>query len=262
MDAASLIAGISALAYVLAYAYEIGFGKEFRIPTELISVGINDVVAMGGGLLLVGFFILGIVDMGFRFRLLTIKKTRPVLQTFLKAVFWTLIPILGLAMAGVTLEEAWWAYAASIGFGIAGYFLSPLMTQKGKGSYVEKLHLENEKEKERASVPAPLVKFLWGRFNRATVAVIFLLPLLAASAYAAGKLSAVFRSEYSVVGGNPERVILRRYGDEFVCATFDRTTHIVQSGYTLLKSPDADLASIRVEDVGPLRLSKTANSNP
>jgi hypothetical protein len=245
---AIILAASPVFAYLIAFLYEAGFALVFQIPLQFITLSLTTIFIVAGALLFLGLFlfwvghlILGVIapaDDPIRARMA--RYTPGILMfvayriLFPEDVQGTLY-LLG-AMAILALYE----------------FGTPLITQRGKGTYREKFEAqEKEDEIKRAKTLVHGFKEALGRKGQIIAVVLSIgLPMF----YSAGRSAALHQEEFLVVGSSPEMVVLRIYGDNLICAQLNRETRKVERKFVILKAGANSKLMLRLERVGPLGL--------
>src|SRR2546422_5608710 len=89
--------------------------------------------------------------------------------------------------------------------------------------------------------------------TQAAILVCFMVALLLAVSF--GWSLAREQVYYFVVPGQPERVVLRIYGDSIILAPFDRQTRRILPEYTVLRRTTGTI-TLREERIGPLTVER------
>ena len=241
-----LIAIASSGAYLLAFYYEKGFTSYFEIPINLVSVSFVNIFVFAGlliGFLLFLFFPANILPM-------ILYKLPPALS---RSAFVLLISSLGLFVHLYLFGLSnWRILVVYICLMIAFAFIElvmPMIVHRKKGSYLEKLEAQHERDRKEVTLIDIIVKRLGqGSF------FIFLALLIGISfSENAGKEQATSQTDFLVTSTSPELVVLRIYGDNMICAPFNRDTKEVQTRFTIIKMADDSKLAFNLEKVGPLR---------
>jgi len=130
----------------------------------------------------------------------------------------------------------------------------PLLTQRDKKTYREKLLAQEAHEDKIDSLPTRLARLL-GIPSYWLLLGVFLGVWLF---HVAGDAQARRQKEFLVIASTPECVVLRIYGDELICAPFNRATKEVQPSFSIIKyanSASEPRLQLSLEKVGPLKLA-------
>ena len=247
----SVTRGITAIAfpaagYLVVYAHECGFLSAFNIPTAIVTLDLITVLQVS--LVLVGALVI----------LFWIGNLVSMLWPESHKLTWIHLCILrdgAIAAAGAALVFLWSrqrelgvTLVCAGGFFAFMDFVWPLITQRGRGSYREKLEAADRIDRD--------TKTLFDRIASVygTRVLVFLLVVgtLAAFSYYRGLYAAEQKVEYLVLGtaDGREAVVLRQYHDRMICAPFDREMQQLEAGFFVLEA-DSVLLLI-AEEVGPL----------
>jgi len=122
----------------------------------------------------------------------------------------------------------------------------PLMTQRGKASYAEKLSAEDARDDQ---IDRPLVRLIAPIGVRGCRLLMCILFLFAIS-YFSGQSRAYRQEDFPTVVTSPDMVILRMYRDKLIAARLNRQSKTVESDFRIFS---AEGVTLRIERVGPLR---------
>jgi hypothetical protein len=251
-----IVAAISAIAYLFAFAYEAGFAEVFNIPLSFITIRLTNVFVIAGSLSLVGQLVLNIGNLIFvvssTFSGLISQRMKFLMLFFLWSVALIIITVGTRLQTGVirVLVIGW-------AIGLLFQFIFPLLTQRDINGYREKLAAQDKLDAHTQDLLGLLAQRLGvGPYN-------LMLSLLMALVvvYYAGQSAAMRQDRYLVTSTSPQMVVLRVYGDNIICAPIDRNSGSIEHSFTVLKlgeDPDLMLYS---EQVGPLRLKEQASAN-
>jgi hypothetical protein len=92
------------------------------------------------------------------------------------------------------------------------------------------------------------------KFGNETLVIITVFLLGLYIALSAGKAEATKQEEFLVTNTKPELVVLRIYGDNLICAPFDRKTGEVEESFSVLKNTGDPNLSLRFEKLGNLHI--------
>jgi len=246
-----LVATIPLAGYLLAFAYEAGFCGVFHIPMSFMTLSPTMVFAAIAGLALLVAPLLWFANL---MCMLGLGLGDPIARSLIRLAIPAALFLLSI---GINLK----AWRESMGlllllaFFVLLEFGLPLLTQRDKETYREKL-LGQEAIEARVT---DLFDVLGRRFGtlRVTIAMVMIMAILVSNI--AGRGQAKGQEEFLVLPSSPEVVVLRVYGDDLVCAQFDRITQEVQPHFFVIKRvtlPSEPRMQLNLEKVGPLRLSQ------
>lgn len=236
---------------MIVYAHEAGFLNTFSIPTALATLDLITVLqvslALVGAMTLffwVGNLVCMLWPQGHR---LTWNHIR-------------IIRDMGTAAAGVALVLLL-PNTRSLGFavlfmgGLFAFldFVWPLLTQRGKKTYKEKLEAADEIDRNTKTLFDRAIPL----FGARTFLFLLLVGILSAFAYFHGLYSAQHKVDYLTFqmdhGG--KAVVLREYHDRLICAPFDRNARCIDGGFFVLETASNSPLLLTPEGVGPLETS-------
>ena len=253
-----IVAAISAVGYIFAFVYEAGFAKVFSIPLSFIAVSLTNVLIVAGSLLLVGNLVFSTANLVFtvsdRFNGPISKRVKLLMPVLLYSMALALVAagtrLLSKAIIGLMI-----GWLISIFF----EFIFPLLTQRGKGSYQEKLVAQDELDARTRG--SDLYGLLARRFGVGPYNLVLSLLMALVVIYFAGQSEAMRQSRYLVTSTSPEMVVLRIYGDKMICAPIDRDSGEIEPRFTVLKVADDPELVLQLEEVGPLDVVSKASGS-
>lgn len=239
---------IPATGYLIAYGYESGFLTAFNIPAEVATLDLVTVIQASLALLsaLMGlFWVANLVSMLWPVgRRLTWNGLRIVRD----------VVVLGIGAALPFL----WPQQRNLGVfflimgGLLAFvdFVLPLITQRGRRPYKEKLEAVDAIDKKTTT--------LFDRLATSLRPGVLLLVLLVWAMYGfaqyLGLYTAQHRTEYLIakMADGREAVVLREYHDRMICSEFDRESLHLEDGFFVLDVTSESVLWISREHVGPL----------
>jgi len=90
-------------------------------------------------------------------------------------------------------------------------------------------------------------------FGRKNIVLIINLILCVSLTQLAGEIAASYKMRFFVIPDNPQKVVLRIYGDNLICASFDREAKILYKDISVYKSTDLQIQNMKFEIIGPLK---------
>lgn len=241
-----LIAAVPAAGCAIAYAYQVGYCSEFRLPIEFISL---DVVTVLQAALTVALSLFAIAWLG---NVLLAQWEGPYASRITGTLFCVLL----------TAPLAYWAgwTTASVRLlslfllnVVLSFWLKPL-GQRDMPGYRNKLIAADTDSRdevthaEKHGTP-PIQRALY-RGNPAALAALGLVWLMTA-AWLMGGSAARHQWEFFVRPGTPTLVVLRFYGDKALAADFDRKRWRLGRDTHVLKFADGE-TTFRLENLGVL----------
>ena len=247
--------GVPAAGYLIVYAHEAGFLEAFSIPTALATLDLVTVLQVS--LALVGAMILFFWVGNFVYMLW--PQGRKLTRNHIR-----IIRDMGAVAVGVALV-LWLPNTRTFGFGMlftGGLFaffdfVWPLLTQRGKKPYRDKLEAVDEIDRNTKTLFDKVIPLLGVR----VVLLLMLVGALSAFAYLGGLYSAQHKVSYLTfqMDDGGEAVVLREYHDRLICAPFDRDTSCLKKGFFILETACTSPLLLTLEEIGPLKI-RTAGS--
>ncbi|OFV99504.1 MAG: hypothetical protein A3H28_08665 [Acidobacteria bacterium RIFCSPLOWO2_02_FULL_61_28] len=232
------------VAYVLTYVYEAGYCKFFGLPWEFISPNWTSVFIATGALLGLAMVLFVLVEPLF------IIFGSSVVSGPIRRRLSRLSVVMLFCLTSTILFVRYWGYWIApfllLFFFAFLEFVLPLATQRGKGTYVEKLEAQDAVDDRLESLTDVAAK----RLGLSAFTVLFLVFVLVVISYDAGLGAAMKQENFMVLEDTPDSVVLRIYGDRIIAAEFDRETKVVSRRFKIVS---VDGTALRLEKVGPLK---------
>jgi len=243
-----IVAASPVIGYGLAFLYELGFCVVFKIPKEFITLNLTTVFVAAGSLL-------GIVWLLYWFAeifLMLIPRKHPLFRELI-----LLLTVLLLLLGFLILWWGLWERVISVALFPLSFilmlFVFPLITQRGKGSYIDKLQAQRKHELETPMVIFDsAVRFLGRRISLFIIVVIVLLLF----SYSAGDAKALKQDKFLVPSTYPQSVVLRIYGENMICAPFDAEDKKIETKFFVIRMTDEPRPTLQLQKVGPLRVKE------
>lgn len=235
---AFFIAALTATGYGLAYVYELGFNDEFGIPPNLILLNLTTILVTIGGILAIALAVFTIICVVYLFSL--IPKFKRCQSTIHRE-----IPLIGLLgfMSGL-----WWVYP----------LLWPeVILMAVMVIWFAFMRLMQERKRRQGKVdefPQPVSDFFRRYLTRRRFVAFSLLAFIFIAAFFSGKGDARSQIEFLIPTKYQDCVVLRMYGDNLICARFDKEEQEVERRMFILRAdfdPDGELV---LSPVGPLKV--------
>lgn len=252
-----LLAIASSWAYLLAFYYEKGFASYFKIPIDFIGIGLVNILVLAalviGGLLFL-FPLMNLLIMFFP------RNIHPVLsREFIPFGLIILLTIIQIYLYGMAGWIYWTVYLVMLIIIACVVFVLPLIFHRKKEGYVNKLEAQQQID-DGVSTLADQAAIRFGP-NSLLIALILMLSINISEN--AGRAAALRQTEFMVTNTVPELVVLQIYGDNMICAPFDRNTKEIQRKFSIIKMASDSKLVLNLENIGPLHsMEKMANTTP
>ena len=258
------IGAISIGGYFLGFAYEKGYASYFGIPSSLIKLNLINIFLSIIALLGLLWSILWIINLG---SVIFSDRSNAIYRAIVRSAPFVLVSfcLLLLYINTPTWQSVKWSALAPLLYPFLE-FVWPLIEQRGKGTYCQKLEAQEIANRNR-KIP----KFIWSPIAQKVnalnvrrlfnIAIIFF--ILCILSYAIGDSEAERQKKFWIVREPQQLVVLRIYGDRFVCAPFDFKAGTVESTLYILDTPKQGGLWLEWQQVGPLKPVdiKVTNSN-
>lgn len=246
-----IIALVPFLGYLFAFEYESGYAIFFNFPKEFINIGLPQIIITISILytitILLFFYIEGLSFMLF-------KNRRALYHSIIK-----LLPMFGLSIGYYFAFGGMRALPFFIVFLVFGFseFIVPLITQRDKKDYESKLQAYDDADwkfrEERGALSVRLIKL----FGYKNIIFIFNLLVCVFLTQTIGEIAASRKIMFFVMPNNPQKVVVRIYGDNLICAPFDKETKTIKRDISIYKLTDPEARNLKFEILGPLKVEKS-----
>jgi len=244
-----VVTTISIASYVILFAFEAGFANAFSIPLSFIELSLTNVLIVISSLLPLGYILFSLSNILFIFFDDFSESTSKIIKKFFP-FFILSIALAYLAYGTVLLPAVIRGFILVWMIMFFLEFILPLLTQRGKGNYWKKLEAQDKLETQIKTLDSILIR----RIGVTPSVLVFALIWVIFLAYVAGYTGAAKQSTYLVTSTSPEMVVLRIYGDNIICAPFNRNTRGVKPSFVVLKVGDDYTLKLNYEHIGPLKL--------
>ncbi len=245
--APAVVLGVApAVGYFVAYLHELGFWSVFDAPTPNITI---DLGSIAGAVLAVLAVAVGIfLVLNITYTLSQYASGHPVSRI----LFAVLGPGFIFVYAAWTIfpkQPAEWLWPIPfLAFLLALELLLPLLYQRTRAGYAEKLAAQAELESRSRSL---ISRFVHQTSTRTQVFLIAFLALLYFS-YATGRASALNDSTYWVrTGPHTQYVLLRHYGEDWFFAPVDKKGHF-HGVMQVVRADSSHAIDLTRKKIGPL----------
>jgi len=246
----AVISAVPLVGYGLAFLYELGYGSHFRIPGDLINVGLVQVFVAISALfaILIMLFVVSNLVYIIAANVDGVDRKDPVVRSFSR-----LVPLALILGAFLLLYRSYWVgwVLPLVLFVIYACLelAAPLITQRRVQGYHAKLEAQEKHEEAITTLPEAIAR-KWGLSG---ARVGYYLIMFTSIAFCAGHAEAVNKEHFHVVADQKNLAIVRIYGDTVIAATYDPASKQLSGGISIQKlSPDVPLL-LKQEKVGPLR---------
>ncbi len=247
-----------------AYLYERGFSTYFKIPSSFVEVGLSEVFKV----ILILFPIVMFLFLGTDVALSASISRNPILRELVRYI----IPFLLFILTPLIFDlPKYFKVSGIIAFLllIIGELIFPLISMskriKGLKRKLEILQSYDEHRKKKFNFfRSNFIDMFMEQIGIVTFLIICLLVVSLSFVDQIGKQNAKSQKEFMIIKSNPELVVLRKYSENFICATFDREKKEVRNRIYLKTSDQISEEGfeIVIEDIGPLKLPKEKNISP
>ncbi len=250
---------VTILGYVLAFLYEKGYTSYFKIPPELIKIDLINILRFIFYLLALIFILYGILNACYVF---VCSLSSIIQRIILRSAPYFIYFIVGLLISLNT--KAWNTYKWSVALVFVIFlfdgFILPLITQRGKGTYYQKLAYQEEKRNKLNIKEPNLLDKIIPPKNILTankvINVIIILVIILTVSNVIGNAEAERQIEFLVLKNPSNIVVLKIYGDKYICAPFDPNTKTVEKSLYIIDSKKQDGFWFDWKNVGPLKPKK------
>lgn len=247
-----LLASIPFLGYLTVFVYELGFSSYFGIPYEFIQPSFTSVCLVTA--IIIGILLFSFV-MGHCLSLILLTvfsiKDGPFLRA-IKRIIWQVFVLLFFIFFW---GKEWKEYIGTIAICtiiIILEFLWPLFTCRDRKTYSEKLAGQEEIENRFDPEFRRFFDYIDSKFGRHNVSIFLITSLFLLFIYQVGLIKAKQREYFWQVEGD-QKIVIRIYGDNLICAGFDAEKHVLDSQFNINKiSPEKKL-SLKMIKAGRLK---------
>lgn len=234
-----LVLAIPALAYIYAFSHERGFTRYFNLPSNVIIIDTTSLLLFGLYVIIALPLILTLVNLSVNMHLLPYVSK---IHSGRGLVGGSGLVGIALLIAGTYLQFQYSFIISAAGVTLLLFHLVALGGAIYDFADIHRL--------DRISDLLTLPDLGYER-RLFTYYLLFLLSTLWIISLFVGRVQAQAQSQFLVTNTNPEMVVLRKYGDNLICATFDRTTKEVYPNFSIIDAKRPDLM-LSLENVGPL----------
>lgn len=221
-----------------------------KIPLRLIELNLTTFFVMAGSLAVVFVMVFTFYNLLYEVLVVPYEKEQVIYSRII-----ALTPLFFMLAADVYFFGWSWRFWLPSFFLmmviVFFFFLFPLISQRSKGSYLEKLRAEDEYDAKSAKGLMVTLARSVSFKHRYYLFWLFLIFWIAGSA---GKAKAVNEQEFFVLASAPNTVVLRIYGDRMICAPFNREDRKVERSLIIYRTDANPPLKLMLEEVGPLSL--------
>ena len=237
-----VVAGIPAVGYWLAYLYELGYSRFFRIPVSYIRVDLGTVIGatlgMLGSLMFVYIFVSVLFISIWNYINKTIRYN--LIHLMMITLFFTVMGIIAPRNSYIAIF-IFWLFFVFVEFGY------PLITQRKTKGYINKIQAQQDLD----STAGTLTNIIMTRSPR-IFALVFLLYLFSMAAWLTGGVTARFETEFWAPEGDSPLVVVRHYGDTLIAARYFPNSKTLSGEVVIMPAEGSSPTRLRLVKVGPL----------
>lgn len=251
---AMIAALIPIYGYYIAYRYETGFFMKFNIPTSFIEVSISEVLRVLGGLFTLIFILYFFIEIFIRAGI----SKNPIIRSFGRIVWPSLIFLLFFILSNPPFIFVIF-FLIFILFMLIIEFIFPLINLRGIKGFKKKLELQEDIDRKEKFLVDIIIKGIAKKFGISAFLILLLLILSLFFIDNISTFEAMRKRSFLIIKSNPELVVLRKYSQNFICATFDRETKEIHNTFYLKNFEQIANEGLQIvkEDIGPLQATKT-----
>lgn len=248
-----ILAALPVLAYLITFSYQAGYATYFGIPLQIIKINLTTIIISSFTIVTSLTLVYVISNAVWMF---TPKGNDPVSISIRRVVLVALIGFI-IMVPFLPSRFAWVLYGSSILVILAVEFLFPILTQRSKAQYPEKLAAQNEIEIGAGK------HMLWyeidKRVGRWLITSVIYACIALGVAFGVGMQRAEKNSSYYISKNNA--VVLSIYDDLAVLSPYDSKTITLSGELYFEKVGEGSTKVLRLEKIGQLKLIKNKKSN-
>ncbi|RZT75736.1 hypothetical protein EV678_2923 [Azospira oryzae] len=248
-DAIWVIA-LTAASYAVAFSYESGFAKYFNIPVSLITISPTLLLNAGGSLLAAAIPMYAIANAIWPLLPRSETALAKAVRLLVKQTLFLVFLFSPLLLHG----EGWYLFGGVIAFTAFFELVFPLIAQRKIPTFEQKLVEQDKIERNASSFS--LIGTAVGRFGRAPVLFLFLLLVVSSFASVLGGQTAKAKTDFLLVKGEPNTVLLCQYDSVFVTQSFDPESKVLTGYIKIARLGDGKDIELGMGSVGPLTPKK------
>jgi hypothetical protein len=248
-----VVGAISIGGYWLGFVYEKGYADYFAIPIQLISLNLISIFISILGLTTVAIGLFVLANTGYTI-------TLEIKGVIYRRIIGLTVPVLFCAAALLIFGSDSWnklkLFIPLLIYFLLDSFVFPIVGQRGKGTYSQKLEAaEATWRQERPITLLGLAAQKISRISRRTTMwFVFSIFMLFMFASWIGTAEAQKQKSFWVTREPQPLVVLRIYGNKFICAPFDFKARTVEKTLYILDTPKQGGIWLDWQEVGPLKL--------
>ncbi len=247
---ALLLAVTPLIGYILAFRFESGYAEAVGIPEYLITISLTQVINVTLNILFSFFSLL--VIWNFFYMFFPIDKLpgsiRQSISTVLPSI---LLCSVYLFIFGAKSKEWIWLLPV-VFFFIILVFILPLFTQSKEKGYAEKLEKQMKEEAKVSSLFGKIHSYI----GREGYYLFFVLLFFIIFASALGRSAALNQKYIYYYENNPNKILLRSYGDILISANYDPETKHIKNELFIQKISDTTSLCLIKKKIEGLKLEE------
>lgn len=238
---------ISVYSYLVVFIYESAYNRFFNIPNQFISLNLSSFFIVFSSIL---FLLVSIFLIANLFVIILPNKLNPIRYCLIRLFYPFILVISFLKFYGPSVSFLilflFFLYL------VFEEFILPLFTQRDKKSYTEKLNNQELLENKIIALPDYFYFYLGKSNYRIVFTMLFFLLLI----NMAGNSKAMKKENFLTTSTVPELVILRIYGDNLICAEFNKKAKTVKNNFIIKSIKANSNLTLKLEKIGPLKVEK------
>jgi hypothetical protein len=225
---AIILAFASVSAYYFSFSYEKSFLLYFGVPSQFITIDLTTLLSFGVIVLFVILFVFPVLNL---FMIIVSRiKNEHIVRLIRPYWFFLIIFLTDIYLFGLEKPEYLGILLVICLVFLFFDFIFPLLTQRDKKTYTEKLIGQEEIESSIQYLPKNInIKF--GR-EVAIFITLFILGVMISSD--AGLAEAIRKEDYLFINTQPQLIVIRIYSNRLICAQYDEMKKEVLPIFTII----------------------------
>lgn len=246
-----LVGVFTVYVYSLTFAYEVGYCSIYGVPSTFIEISVTRMLIAAAALITLVVFPWVAAFLVYA----TIPALEPTHPIRLRLRGMSVIIFVVLANYSLRLQLRSYALALLALLAIS-YFVEPLLSQRKVRGYIEKLRAADRAD----VVPDTPFRRLVRSMGFTPFLLVLLALLLLTFAAEVGRKEAKSQKTFLTIG--EDLVVLRQYGDYFVCGRLISGTKEIDPTIVLVPRNVGSDEKLLLKEIGPLEVRKEARTQP
>ena len=236
-----MIALFPVLAYLFTYTFEIGYAKYFKVPIEFVEIDLMTTLKYVSILAMPALLVLLVFNM---FMFLFHDVDTPIINEFkYRGPFY--IYSIAIIIVSLRVKEILIPSISVFLILNAIHFLTPLLSQKGKGPYSEKLKIQSKNDRKEFCLNSYMGKY---------AGLLFVVMLLGSFlSYQCGTASAMGKEVFQTVG-NQNTILICKYGERIICAEYNDKDSTISNKLVVMNISEIENLVLETRDIGRLKV--------